>query len=99
MDIAFIPLVVGLVRGRDRVSPVVTGERDDHNTGIRCPSCGWRPARHDAWRCAPGCGEVWNTFETRGECPGCEKFWAQTQCLRCGAWSPHDLWYESRPED
>ena len=61
---------------------------------IRCPKCQWEPAKHDTWCCAPGCGHVWNTFETAGVCPGCSKQWAETACLRCNAWSPHDDWYE-----
>jgi hypothetical protein len=59
---------------------------------IRCPQCAWEPGREDRWSCS--CRHVWNTFETRGVCPACEKQWADTQCLRCLAWSPHDDWYE-----
>jgi hypothetical protein len=58
---------------------------------IRCPKCGWEPGRHDRWSCA--CGHVWNTFDTRGVCPGCDAKWNETQCLKCHAWSPHDAWY------
>jgi hypothetical protein len=65
---------------------------------IRCPKCQWEPARHDTWCCSPGCGHVWNTFETRGLCPGCAKAWMETACLRCNAWSPHDDWYEDADE-
>ena len=61
---------------------------------IRCPKCQWEPQPHDRWSCAPGCGEVWNTFTTGGTCPGCAKHWTETACHRCGIWSPHDEWYE-----
>ena len=61
---------------------------------IRCPRCDWTPQKHDRWLCDPGCGQTWNTFETRGSCPGCSKQWATTVCLRCHEWSPHDDWYE-----
>jgi hypothetical protein len=61
---------------------------------IRCPKCGWEPAKVDRWLCEPGCGHVWNTFETRGICPGCNKPWTETVCLRCHQWSNHDNWYE-----
>ncbi len=60
--------------------------------GIRCPLCGWRPARGDRWVC--GCGEEWNTFETRGRCPACRYQWAWTECLRCHRRSAHERWYE-----
>ena len=62
---------------------------------IRCPKCAWEPSRADRWCCANGggCGHVWNTFETRGVCPGCGRQWTETACLRCNQWSPHDDWY------
>lgn len=63
--------------------------------GIRCPKCAWEPAKADRWLCEPGCGTVWNTFETHGGCPGCSKQWTETVCLRCHQWSPHDDWYVS----
>src|SRR5262245_30418329 len=76
-------------------SPVkVSDPRLDHSHGeggIRCPHCGWTPRRQDAWSCV--CGTVWNTFETRGVCPGCSFKWLETQCLRCALWSLHDDWY------
>lgn len=76
------------------VRPDVVPENEDLTGGgrIRCPRCGWQPRRHDRWSCV--CGHVWNTFETRGRCPGCGVAWEQTQCLRCAEWSPHEDWYE-----
>ena len=62
---------------------------------IRCPRCEWKPTKHDRWQCDPGCGHVWNTFDTHGRCPACDKQWTATSCHRCHAWSPHDDWYES----
>jgi hypothetical protein len=60
---------------------------------IYCPKCGWRPGPEDRWMCTPQCGTVWNTFWTRGLCPGCAKVWQETQCLQCGEHSPHKQWY------
>ena len=73
---------------------------DDRHKGsrIRCPQCQWEPQAHDLWSCAPGCGQVWNTFATRGKCPGCSKHWMHTACHRCDVWSVHEAWYEL-PED
>lgn len=66
---------------------------------IRCPKCGWVPARSDRWSCGPGgCGHVWNTFETGAQCPGCERTWEETACLRCSQWSRHQDWYEDEKE-
>jgi hypothetical protein len=60
---------------------------------IHCPRCSWRPGPADRWQCSPGCGTVWNTFWTRGLCPGCGHQWLETVCLRCHQWSPHEHWY------
>jgi len=60
---------------------------------IYCPKCAWRPQPEDRWSCEPSCGTVWNTFWTRGLCPGCRKQWADTQCLACRQFSPHKQWY------
>jgi hypothetical protein len=77
-----------------RTTPKITEQLNTNSARIRCPKCNWQPKREDTWVCAPGCGHVWNTFETRGLCPGCSKQWTSTACLRCHEWSPHDDWYE-----
>lgn len=41
---------------------------------------------------------MWNTFWTRGVCPGCSKRWTVTQCLECRHISPHEAWYHY-PDD
>jgi hypothetical protein len=77
-------------------------------THIRCPSCGWRPVPSSRWMCvdtqapehfAPGCGTSWNTFDTRGCCPGCIHQWQWTACLACHGWSRHDDWYAADDGD
>lgn len=71
---------------------------------VRCPACGWAPAASSRWICTDtpdpeqfygGCGTDWNTFTTRGRCPGCDHQWRWTACLSCGSWSLHDAWYEA----
>ena len=70
---------------------------------IRCPHCQWQPGRRASWTCSPagapeyfkgGCGTSWNTFDTKGICPGCQHRWRNTQCLSCGRWARHEDWYE-----
>jgi len=70
---------------------------------IRCPVCRWRPRASDLWECGDcghpeyfygGCGTQWNTFDTRGLCPGCGHRWRWTFCLSCWEWSLHEDWYE-----
>jgi hypothetical protein len=59
--------------------------------GIRCTQCKWTPHTKSLWSCK--CGHHWNTFDTRGLCPGCGHQWEITGCLQCGAISPHPEWY------
>ncbi len=59
--------------------------------GIRCPQCNWRPRSKSLWSCK--CEHHWNTFDTRGLCPGCGYQWEITGCLQCGEMSPHVEWY------
>lgn len=70
---------------------------------IRCPHCKWRPTARSRWFCADAdapeffynsCGAMWNTFQTRGKCPGCNHQWKWTSCLRCARWARHEDWYE-----
>jgi hypothetical protein len=58
---------------------------------VRCPRCNWSPSPNDRWLCK--CGDLWNTFETRGLCPGCQYQWEITACHACGESSPHPDWY------
>jgi hypothetical protein len=78
---------------------------DEAFNRIRCPLCQWQPAPSSIWSCQggdgpepqpffTGCGTVWNTFLTRGRCPGCNHQWRWTVCLRCAGWSLHVDWYE-----
>ena len=80
----------------------------DEKARIRCPICRWQPPRSSRWYCLPmgapenfagGCGHRWNTFDTRGLCPGCSYQWKHTSCLRCGSTSVHEDWYEKGRDD
>ena len=81
------------------------GDESLHTRRIRCPLCEWQPAASSRWACLDhpgfpeffraGCGTAWNTFDTRGRCPGCSYQWRWTICLRCAGWSLHDDWYET----
>ncbi|HEY9028960.1 MAG TPA: hypothetical protein VIP05_32040, partial [Burkholderiaceae bacterium] len=63
---------------------------------IHCPKCEWKPHHEDRWSCVPSCGTAWNTFWTRGVCPGCGVEWPITQCPGCEQHSPHESWYHSK---
>jgi hypothetical protein len=76
-------------------SPKLNDSAPNRPTRIRCPKCAWEPKPEDRWYCL--CLYVWNTFDTRGRCPGCSLQWAETQCLRCHEMSLHEDWYEGSP--
>ncbi len=63
---------------------------------ISCPNCGWEPGETDRWVCDV-CNTHWNTFETHGKCPTCDKQFIDTQCKRskggCGQMSLNADWY------
>ena len=58
---------------------------------IRCPACAWEPQKEDQWTCE--CLHSWNTFDTGGVCPSCDRRWTETQCPHCHVWSRHEDWY------
>ena len=62
---------------------------------IACPKCSWEPTAASRWTCR--CGHSWNTFDTGGRCPTCNKTWKKTQCLACAGWSLHVDWYHDLP--
>jgi len=82
----------------------ILGVNDEESefSRIRCPLCRWQPNATSMWECGDcgfpeyfydACGMVWNTFTTRGLCPGCGHQWLWTSCLRCDEWSLHKEWY------
>jgi hypothetical protein len=95
-----------LKRGPAPGQTMIEAGKPDQREGsdrIRCPLCEWEPPASSRWCChgagtpeAPfhGCDAIWNTFDTRGRCPGCAHQWRWTSCLRCDRWSLHEDWYE-----
>ncbi|MEZ5344099.1 MAG: hypothetical protein R2681_00960 [Pyrinomonadaceae bacterium] len=88
----------------DETTQVSVEEDKIRSARIRCPKCSWEPKSLSRWYCSDcldpefflgGCGTSWNTFETRGKCPGCSHIWRWTSCLSCGEWSLHEDWYHA----
>ena len=93
----------GTVPSHGDVETIVKKSTDEGTPRIRCPVCHWQPARESRWCCEvggtpepyfEGCRTVWNTFETRGRCPGCAHQWIWTTCHRCEQSSLHQDWYD-----
>jgi hypothetical protein len=62
-----------------------------NNFIIECPKCEWQPDGKPHWSCS--CGHTWNTFDTKGKCPSCNKQWEVTYCPGCGHTSTRKDWY------
>ena len=99
-----VSIITALERGNFELDTGLV--RAPSNGRIRCPHCRWQPERGSRWLCYPagapefffgGCGASWNTFDTRGRCPGCSHQWRFTSCLACSKWALHDDWYEPEP--
>jgi hypothetical protein len=92
--VLFLVFARGLTRaldeGEDKL-PAVNLEGITRDAAIRCPKCAWVPQASDRWQCS--CEFVWNTFDTQGRCPSCDRRWEDTQCLACHRWSRHVDWY------
>ncbi len=91
-----LPQIGGVTVGRSpQCTPLSSDEIDQFFgqplPGIRCPKCNWIPRAKNQWSCK--CEQHWNTFDTRGLCPGCGHQWEITGCLQCGVMSPHAEWY------
>jgi Zn-dependent protease len=59
--------------------------------GLACPSCKTPPPLGPLWRCGK-CGNAFDMFLTRGDCPNCGTQFKVTQCLDCGTVNPIDEW-------
>ena len=90
-------------RDDQKIIPSLGPDDDEAFERIRCPLCDWRPMPSSRWSCwgehTPEppfnwCGTIFNTFLTRGRCPGCQHQWQWTSCLRCHGASLHQDWYE-----
>lgn len=63
---------------------------------VACPQCKAVPDADSRWQCE-FCYCLWNTFDTRGTCPGCSFRFRATSCLVCKTSSRHDDWYLPPP--
>ncbi len=63
---------------------------------VVCPRCAAVPSGDPVWQCE-FCHCVWDTFKTRGRCPGCGFTYPATFCVACGHNSRHRDWYRPAP--
>jgi Zn-dependent protease len=65
--------------------------RMPRHAGAACPSCGEPPLAGPFWRCGR-CNATFDTFDTRGTCPGCGASFPTTTCPNCGTAHPIAAW-------
>jgi len=70
-------------------------ERLPRHRGVACPSCRQPPPGGPLWLC-PACGQRFDAFSTRAECPHCRSVLPAVACFSCGSRHPIAQW-ESRP--
>ncbi|MFQ3652376.1 MAG: site-2 protease family protein [Gemmataceae bacterium] len=61
-----------------------------------CPQCLKAPPRGTHWVCHE-CETRFDTFETRGQCPGCGAWYLDTTCPQCHHSHHIDRWFLYRP--
>ena len=61
-----------------------------------CPRCLQAPPRGRHWVCNE-CETRFDTFETRGKCPGCGAWFLETACPHCHETNHIDRWFLYRP--
>ncbi len=82
--------VIGFQQARV-LSRVLSGPR---HPDAACPSCGTPPLVGNYWVCDE-CGERFDTFKHRAQCPGCGKLFRITRCPDCYKQHPIDEWFAS----
>ena len=78
---------------RDQFDQELNPQEAQRIPGVACPDCAHRPSTKAIWVCT--CGHRWNTFDTRGKCPECQRIWEKTGCSACGIATPHEDWYST----
>ena len=63
-----------------------------------CPSCGISPPAGPFWACEH-CATHFDTFRTRGKCPGCGAWYLETACPHCRTQHHIDQWFAAQPAE
>jgi Zn-dependent protease len=79
--------MVGFRVSRALVAMSAAPRRD----GYACPQCGGAQPIGAFWRCT--CGQLFDTFATRAQCPFCKRVYRDTACNDCSQMHPHQAFY------
>ena len=77
--------------GLQRARALLRMEKLPRRPGFACPSCHTAPPLGSFWQCKQ-CGQSFDTFQTRAQCPHCSAKYAATTCLDCGESRPLEEW-------
>jgi Zn-dependent protease len=77
--------------GMQQARVLLRREKMPRRAGFACPSCKVAPPLGALWRCSK-CSQSFDTFETRGKCPGCEAQYPITMCGECRRQYPMQEW-------
>jgi Zn-dependent protease len=80
--------VVGVQQAR-LLARILSGPRHEE---AACPSCGVSPLVGNYWTCDE-CGTRFDTFQCRGQCPGCGQLFRVTKCPECYKQNPIGQWF------
>jgi Zn-dependent protease len=90
----FLSAFAGFRHGR-MLSRLLRGPR---RREAACPSCGVSPLVGNYWTCDRD-GMRFDLFRHRGQCPGCGKMFAVTQCPECFQEHPVEEWFIASPRE
>ena len=81
-----------IARSDDEILYIPSNEIENVKFIPICPACDSAAPVGDHWMC-DSCDTNWNTFDTQGVCPTCNKQYLNTSCPTCGKSSLHEQWY------
>ncbi len=84
-------VLLNCIKGLKRAQILSRLDKLPRQQGFSCPACKAAPPVGSLWACS-GCGNAFDTFQSRAVCPHCSAQFALTACLHCGKQHPMSQW-------